>query len=95
MPIGGAELEPGKTVVIVVARRPNTVDVPRVVGLDVADAFERVQAAGLRAKSVDVFARQAKGRVVRQRPPAGAEARRGATVVLTVSRGRSSLPFRR
>jgi beta-lactam-binding protein with PASTA domain len=87
MPIGGAELEPGKTVVIVVARRPNTVDVPRVVGLDVADAFERVQAAGLRAKSVEVFARQAKGRVVRQRPPAGAEARRGATVVLTVSKG--------
>lgn len=87
MPIGGAELEPGKTVVIVVARRPNTVDVPKVVGLDVADAFERVQAAGLRAKSVEVFARQAKGRVVRQRPPAGAEARRGATVVLTVSKG--------
>ena len=87
MPIGGAELEPGTTVVIVVARRPNTVDVPRVVGLDLADAFERVQAAGLRAKSVEVFARQAKGRVVRQRPPAGAEARRGATVVLTVSKG--------
>lgn len=86
-PSAGAGLEPGKTVVIVVARRPNTVDVPRVVGLDVADAFERVQAAGLRAKSVDVFARQAKGRVVRQRPPARTEARRGATVVLSVSKG--------
>ena len=87
IPSAGDELEPGKTVVIVVARRPNTVDVPRVVGLDVADAFERVQAAGLRARSVEVFARQAKGRVVRQRPPARAEARRGATVVLTVSKG--------
>ena len=87
IPNGGAGLEPGKTVVVVVARRPNTVDVPRVVGLDVADAFERVQAAGLRAKSVEVFARQAKGRVVRQRPPAGGEARRGATVVLSVSKG--------
>jgi eukaryotic-like serine/threonine-protein kinase len=86
-PSAGAELEPGKTVVIIVARRPNTVDVPRVVGLDVADAFERVQAAGLRAKSADVFARQAKGRVVRQRPPAGAEARRGGSVVLSVSKG--------
>lgn len=86
-PSAGAGLEPGKTVVIVVARRPNTVDVPRVVGLDVADAFERVQAAGLRAKSVNVFARQAKGRVVRQRPPARTEARRGATVVLSVSKG--------
>jgi len=86
-PSAGAGLEPGKTVVIVVGRRPNTVDVPRVVGLDVADAFERVQAAGLRAKSADVFARQAKGRVVRQRPPAGTEARRGATVALSVSKG--------
>jgi eukaryotic-like serine/threonine-protein kinase len=87
IPSAGAELEPGKTVVIIVARRPNTVDVPRVVGLDVADAFERVQGAGLRARSVEVFARQAKGRVIRQRPPAGAEARRGATVVLSVSNG--------
>lgn len=87
IPSAGAGLEPGKTVVIVVARRPNTVDVPRVVGLDVADAFERVQAAGLRARAMDVFARQAKGRVIRQRPPAGAEARRGATVVLSVSKG--------
>jgi eukaryotic-like serine/threonine-protein kinase len=87
LPSAGAELEPGTTVVIIVARRPNTVDVPRVVGLDVADAFERVQAAGLRARSVEVLARQAKGRVIRQRPPAGAEARRGATVVLSVSKG--------
>ena len=87
IPSAGAALEPGKTVVIIVARRPNTVDVPRVVGLDVADAFERVQAAGLRARSVEVFARQAKGRVIRQRPPAGAEAPRGATVVLSVSKG--------
>ncbi|MBA2569224.1 MAG: PASTA domain-containing protein [Actinobacteria bacterium] len=86
-PSAGAELEPGKAVVIVVARRPNTVDVPRVVGLEVADAFERVQAAKLRAQSIEVFARQAKGRVIRQRPPAGAEARRGATVVLSVSKG--------
>ncbi len=51
IPSAGAGLEPGKTVVIIVARRPNTVDVPRVVGLDVAEAFERVQAAGLRARS--------------------------------------------
>jgi len=87
MPIGGAELEPGKTVVIIVARRRNTVDVPKVVGLDVADAFERVQAAGLRARSVKMFARQAKGRVIRQRPPAGAEARRGELVALTISKG--------
>jgi eukaryotic-like serine/threonine-protein kinase len=87
IPSAGTGQEPGKTVVIIVARRPNTVDVPRVVGLDVAEAFERVQAAGLRARSMELFARQAKGRVIRQRPPAGAEARRGELVVLTISKG--------
>ena len=86
-PEAGTELEPGRTVVIVVARGPNTVDVPNVVGLPVAEAFERVQAAQLRGRAVQEFARQARGRVVRQRPAAGGEAPRGATVVLTVSRG--------
>jgi eukaryotic-like serine/threonine-protein kinase len=51
-----------------------------------------VQAAGLRARSVKVFARQAKGRVIRQRPPAGAEARRGELVVLTISKGPQLVP---
>jgi serine/threonine-protein kinase len=87
-PEAGTELDPGRTVVIIVARGPNTVDVPNVVGLPVADAFERVQAAQLRARAVEAFARQARGRVVRQRPAAGEEARRESTVVLTVSRGR-------
>jgi eukaryotic-like serine/threonine-protein kinase len=86
-PDAGAELDPGRTVVIIVARGRNTVDVPNVVGSPVAEAFERVQAAGLRGRAVQAFARQARGRVVRQRPAAGDEAPRGATVVLTVSRG--------
>jgi beta-lactam-binding protein with PASTA domain len=82
-----SELERGRTVVIVVGRGRNTIDVPNVVSLPVAEAFERVQAAGLRGRAVQAFARQARGRVVRQRPLGGAEARRGTTVVLTVSRG--------
>jgi eukaryotic-like serine/threonine-protein kinase len=86
-PDGGTELERGRTVVIVVARGRNTVDVPDVVGLPVADAFERVQAARLRARSVEAFSRQARGRVFRQRPTAREEAPRGSLVVLTVSRG--------
>ena len=86
-PEAGTELDPGRTVVIVVARGPNTVDVPNVVGLPVTDAFERVQAARLRARSVEAFARRPRGRVFRQRPAAGEEARPGSTVVLTVSRG--------
>jgi eukaryotic-like serine/threonine-protein kinase len=86
-PEAGTGLDPGNTVVIIVARGRNTVDVPNVVGSPATEAFERVQAAGLRARAVQAFARQARGRVVRQRPAAGQEAPRGATVVLTVSRG--------
>ena len=86
-PDAGVELEQGRTVVIVVARSRNSVDVPNVVGLPVADAFERVQAAGLRARSVEAFSRQARGRVFRQRPAARADAPRGSLVVLSVSRG--------
>jgi beta-lactam-binding protein with PASTA domain len=86
-PSAGTELEPGRTVVVVVARGPNTVDVPNVVGLQVDDAFERVQAAQLRARAVETFARQAAGRVIRQSPAAREEARRGSLVTLTVSRG--------
>jgi beta-lactam-binding protein with PASTA domain len=86
-PSAGTELEPGRTVVVVVARGANTVDVPNVVGLQVDDAFERVQAAQLRARSVEAFARQAAGRVIRQSPAPTEEARRGSLVTLTVSRG--------
>ena len=86
-PSAGTELEQGRTVVIVVARGPNTVDVPNVVGREVDEAFERVQAAQLRARAVEAFARQARGRVIRQSPAAGDEARRGSIVTLTVSRG--------
>jgi eukaryotic-like serine/threonine-protein kinase len=86
-PEAGTELDPGRTVVIYVSRAPNTVDVPDVVGAPVAEAFERLQAAGLRGRAVQAFARQARGRVVRQQPAAAGEAPRGSTVVLTVSRG--------
>jgi beta-lactam-binding protein with PASTA domain len=86
-PPAGTELDPGRTVVIVVARGRNTVDVPNVVGLEVDDAFERIQAAQLRARSRETFSRQAAGRVIRQSPAATEEARRGSLVTLSVSRG--------
>jgi eukaryotic-like serine/threonine-protein kinase len=87
-PDAGAELDRERTVVVFVARGPGTIDVPNVVGEPGGAALERVQDAGLRVRVREVFSRRREGDVVRQQPGAGAEARRGSTVVLSVSKGR-------
>jgi eukaryotic-like serine/threonine-protein kinase len=87
-PDAGAELEREQAVVVFVARRPGTVDVPNVVGALSSEALERVQDAGLRVRVREVFSRRPEGVVVRQQPAAGTEARRRSTVVLSVSKGR-------
>lgn len=86
-PDAGLELEPGRTVVLIVAGLPSTVDVPNVVGLTAAEAFERVQAAKLKPEGSQIVSRSPKGIVVRQQPASGAEAPRGSTVALSISKG--------
>lgn len=88
-PPAGTELDPGGQVTIVVARGRLTVAVPNIVGLPVDQAFMRLQAAGLKARSMKVPSAEAKNRVIRQRPPGGTQARKDTTVVLTVSKGPS------
>jgi beta-lactam-binding protein with PASTA domain len=88
-PAAGTELERGGKVTIVVARGPSTVDVPNVVGLPADLAVERLQSAGLKARSTKVSSAEPKNRVIRQRPPGGTQARKDTTVVLTASKGPS------
>jgi beta-lactam-binding protein with PASTA domain len=90
-PDAGAELERGEDVVVSVARAPQTVSVPRVVGLPVAEAFERLQGVGLRGRSIEVASPRGAGTVISQQPGAGRRTQRGAVVVLTVSRGRQTV----
>ena len=90
-PDADAELERGEDVVVFVARGRGSVRVPRVVGLPVAEAFERLQTSRLRGEARDVFSRRAQGTVIRQQPAAGAEAQRGSAVVLTVSKGQQTV----
>ncbi|MEP6909690.1 MAG: PASTA domain-containing protein [Actinomycetota bacterium] len=90
-PPPGTKLDRGRPVTVVVARGPATVDVPNVVGLPVDEAFVRLQSAGFKGRSVKVASTQPKDRVIRQAPPGGSQAKKGATVVLTVSNGPSSL----
>jgi eukaryotic-like serine/threonine-protein kinase len=86
-PDPGEELDRGERVVLVVARSPLTVEVPRVVGSPVGDAFERLQASRLRGREIKVAINKPKGIVVKQQPIAGAGVRRGSLVVLSVSKG--------
>jgi beta-lactam-binding protein with PASTA domain len=73
---------------------PATARVPDVMGLPLAQAFTRLEAAGLRPQAKREFSPRPRGRVFRQRPAAGTELEREQTVLLTVSRGpgRVSVP---
>lgn len=86
-PDAGSELDEGEPVQIIVAQGPGQREVPNVVGQRVANAITRVQAAGFRVQVREIPSRRGAGVVVRQQPPAGDRARRGSTVVLSVSRG--------
>lgn len=87
-PTAGTSLERGRTVTLVVSQGPATAKVPDVLGLPLAQAFRRVEAAGLRPQAKRVFSQRAKGRVFRQRPAADTELEREQVVRLTVSKGR-------
>jgi eukaryotic-like serine/threonine-protein kinase len=86
-PAARATLERGRSVTLVVSQGPPRVDVPDVVGLPLAEAFRRVEAAELRPRAKRVFSPRPKGRVFRQQPAAGTELERDKVVSLTVSRG--------
>jgi eukaryotic-like serine/threonine-protein kinase len=86
-PAGGTELEEEETVTIGVSAGPATVDVPNVVGLPFAQAEDRLQEAGLRARRFNVFSEEPPGVVVAQDPKAGEKAAEDAAVRVNVSRG--------
>src|SRR5438067_477398 len=86
-PAGGTELDHGHTVTIVVGRGPSKSGVPNVVGLSVAQAFVRLQSAGLKGTAVKVASSRPKDTVLAQKPAAGAQAKKGTTVTLTISKG--------
>ena len=86
-PAAGTELDRGKPVTIVVARGPGRSQVPRVVGLSAAKALVRLQAAGLKGRTVKVDSRRPKEQVLKQSPAPGTELTKGSAVVLTTSKG--------
>lgn len=73
--------------------KPNVtplVVVPGVVGLPKSDAETTLSRVGLRTTIDHIPSSQPSGRVVSQHPGSGSEARRGTTVLLNISQGKST-----
>jgi beta-lactam-binding protein with PASTA domain len=89
-PAGGATAKRGSTVRLDVAKArtvPPRIEVPDLVGMDAADARQRLTGLGLTVEVVDVSSPQSVGTVLRQTPRAGARLAERGRVTLSVSSG--------
>jgi len=87
-PAGGTQAPRGSTVRLVVSSGPDVVMVPDVVGMTQNQAATTLTRAGFDVRVVTVPSTPAnRGRVIAQNPAAGADARRGSTVTITVGSG--------
>lgn len=89
-PLPGVRTLKGSTVVLSVSSGVKPVKVPSVVGLTQGDAVTQLTAAGLKADLNNVSSAEPVGTVVAQKPPSGAEADKGSTVIVNVSKGTGS-----
>ncbi|MEV5319699.1 Stk1 family PASTA domain-containing Ser/Thr kinase [Streptomyces sp. NPDC052687] len=87
-PVAGTERKAGSAIALTVSKG-SPVDVPDVVGQDLADAREQLAEAGLKVRVAErrVHSEHEQGQVARQSPGAGGRAAEGDTVTLTVSKG--------
>lgn len=95
LPSGGSELPAGSTIAVVVSKgkQPSTVVVPKVTGLNEAEAVRLVSASNLDAavyRSVDPST--AAGEVIRQYPSARTSVVPETTVQILISQGAAAAP---
>jgi len=85
-PIGGGKVPEGSTITLTVARVPDTVAVPDVVGKLAENATKDLEKAGFtyNQQSVDVTDLAQDGRVQTEKPGAGTQAKPGSPVTITV-----------
>lgn len=92
-PTADTVVDPESTVRIVVAGEPGPVTVPNVTGQSLSNAEQAMSAAGFGITPVEEFSDTvAAGRVIRTDPGANAEAERGATVTIVISKGPENSP---
>jgi beta-lactam-binding protein with PASTA domain len=88
-PGAGVQLDEGERVEIQVSSGLTRVPVPSVVDLREGAAVEALEQAGFEVEIQRVFAGAPRRTVVEQEPRGGAQAARGATVAIKVSKGRN------
>jgi eukaryotic-like serine/threonine-protein kinase len=86
-PSAGTVYGEGGIVVLSIARRPQQLEMPNVVGLRSGRALARLRGMGLDPRVQSVRSPRPEGFVVRQVPPAGSTVARNAAVVVVVSGG--------
>jgi serine/threonine-protein kinase len=91
-PKGGTQATKGRTVTLTVSQGSEGIAVPKVVGLQRAEAESQLQAAGLTADVTEQESTQPPGTVMKQDPPTGTSVDKGAAVKLTVAKERPEVP---
>jgi len=86
-PDGGARVQKGDEVTIIVSTGVPQATVPAVVGMDYGAAVDALNEVNLQAKRKNVFSQKPPGQVVAQDPAPQERVDEGTTVLLSVSKG--------
>jgi len=89
VPSADTQLEPGRTVTVVISDGPRLAEVPKLVGLSINRAKKAIEDAGFKVGTVrwDYDADWGPYAVIRQSPKAGKQAKLGSAVELTANEG--------
>jgi serine/threonine-protein kinase len=91
-PDGGQPLTKGRTVTLTVSQGAAGIAVPKLVGLQRADAEAQLAKLGLTADVSEQETTQPAGTVMKQDPPTGTRVDKGVAVKLTVAKERPEVP---
>ena len=83
-PIPGTTVPKGTVIKVVLSKGPVLVDVPNVVGMDVATATATLESAGFAVKTVNKLTVAILNKVYSQNPAAGSKAPKGSVVTLEI-----------
>jgi serine/threonine-protein kinase len=83
-PIPGTTVPKGTVIKVVLSKGPVLVDVPNVVGMDVATATTTLQSAGFQVKTVNKLTVAILNKVYSQNPAAGSKSPKGSVITLEI-----------
>jgi serine/threonine-protein kinase len=83
-PIGGTSVEQKTSVTLLVSKGPDLIEIPNVVGMDVAAATTALQSAGFQVTTVNKLPVAILNKVYSQNPAAGSKAPKGSLVTLEI-----------